>query len=175
MTLSEVQIFRQYGGKQILHKIPGHIIILFSSFLKSIHAYSGSFFPLLIVCKKMILLLSVWQVLTSKKSYRKCKANKANFLSPSGSPRATLRHVSVKYHCKFGKCWFKRVGDILKTRKYQANIDRKANADTDNNRIWIKNLHSRNIFLAHQIRKSVVLDWDRNSVLTLVFLPRQTT
>ena len=77
MTLSEVQIFRQYSGKQ---KLPRHIIILFSSFLKSINACSGSFFPLLIVCKKIVLLLSVTQVLTFKRSYRKCKAT---FLSPS--------------------------------------------------------------------------------------------
>ena len=86
MTLSEVQIFRQYRGKQIFQKLPGHVIILFSNFLKSIHAYSGSFFPLLIVSKKIVLLLSVWQVLTFIKSYRKCKAK---ILLPSESPRAT--------------------------------------------------------------------------------------
>ena len=67
-------------------KLPGHVIILFSSFLKSIHAYSGSFFPLLIVFKKIVLLLSVLQVLTFKKCYRKCKAK---IFSPSESPRAT--------------------------------------------------------------------------------------
>ena len=59
MILSEVQIFRQYRGKQILHKLPGHVTVLFSSFVKSIRAYSGSFFPLLIVCKKIVLLLSL--------------------------------------------------------------------------------------------------------------------
>ena len=60
MTLSEVQIFRQYRGKQLFfQKLPGHVIILFSSFLKSIHAYSESFFPLLTVFKKIVLLLSV--------------------------------------------------------------------------------------------------------------------
>ena len=52
-------MFRKYRGKQILQKLPGHVIILFSSFLRSIYACSESIFPLLIVCKKIVLLLFV--------------------------------------------------------------------------------------------------------------------
>ena len=76
-----------YRGKQILQKLLGHVIIWFSSFLKSIHAYSRSFFSHCWLSVKRSFYCTVWQVLTSLKSYRKCKAK---FLSPSGSPRATL-------------------------------------------------------------------------------------